>query len=98
VFNVCGKGGKIGLSSVGQNGNSRMLSGGVGLLGCDSRMMDRALDIWRARAVDELSARVWVAHEVGDSGSCLWAVNVLKCLLAVPRMLVGMERASSRAL
>jgi hypothetical protein len=46
---------------VGQNGNSSMLwSGGGGLLGCDSRMMDRTLDIWCARAVDELSARVWV--------------------------------------
>jgi hypothetical protein len=67
-------------------------------LGCDSRMMEIALDIWRARAVDALSARVWVAQEVGDNGSCWWAVNVLNCLFAVPRMLVGMARASSRAL
>jgi hypothetical protein len=29
VFNICGKGSKMGLSTVGQNGNSRMLSGGV---------------------------------------------------------------------
>jgi hypothetical protein len=60
--------------------------------------MEIALDIWRARAVDALSARVWVAQEVGDNGSCWWAVKVLKCLFAVPRMLVGMARASSRAL
>jgi hypothetical protein len=46
VFSVCGKGSKIGLSTVGQNGNSNMLSGSVGLLGCDSRMMDMALDIY----------------------------------------------------
>jgi hypothetical protein len=49
-------------------------------------MMEIALDIWRARAVDALSARVWVAQEVGDNGSCLWAVMVLKCLVAMPRM------------
>jgi hypothetical protein len=60
-------------------------------------MMEIALDIWRARAVDALSARVWVAQEVGDNGSCWWAIRVLKCLFAVPRMLVGMTRARSRA-
>jgi hypothetical protein len=65
VFNVCGKGSKMGLSIVGQNGNSSVLSGGVVWLGCDSRIMEIALDIWRARAVDALSARVWVARVVG---------------------------------
>jgi hypothetical protein len=43
-------------------------------------MMEMALDIWYARAADALSAKVWVAHEMGDSGSCWLAVNVLKCL------------------
>jgi hypothetical protein len=47
---------------------------------------------------DALSARVWVAQEVGDNRRCWWAVKVLNCLLAVPRMLVGMARARSRAL
>jgi hypothetical protein len=69
VVNVCGKGSKMGLSTVGQNGNSRMLSGGVVWVGCDAWMMEIALDIWRARAVDALSARVWVAQDVGDMDS-----------------------------
>jgi hypothetical protein len=56
-----------------------------------------ALFIWHARAADALSAKVWVAHEVGDSGSCWWTVSILKCLFALPRMFVGMDRANSRA-
>jgi hypothetical protein len=59
--------------------------------------MEIVLDICHARAVDALSAKVWVAQEVGESGSCWYAVSVLKCLFAVPRMLIGMDRASSRA-
>jgi hypothetical protein len=60
-------------------------------------MMEIALEIWSARAVDALSAKVWVAQEVGDNGSCWWALRVLKCLVAVPRMLVGMARARARS-
>jgi hypothetical protein len=66
-------------------------------LGCDCSIMEMALVRWNARAVEALSAKVCVAHEVGEIGSCWWAVNVLRFLLALPRMFVGINRASPMA-